>query len=308
MYFLKNTCCNYMRTFKRMQWIIVMLTKMFLARLPITYAIWRSLGVFKHGDMINPGYAWNTFLVHAKTANVLSDTFPLAFIHDGSFNVLEIGPGDSVSSGIIARALGATEVFLIDVEDFVMKSSKSYKDLFEYLYLKGYSSMVADAANAISFDQLLKKTNIKYLSNGIDSMGQIKDSSIHYCFSNAVLQHIKKGDIKPFLYQLKRIMKTGSLSVHRIDLRDMLSGGLNQLRFSTDVWETFLFQNSGFYTNRLRSNEWVKLFEDFGLPCAINVVKRFETMPIQRNSLSKEYRDISSEVLLNCTVDLIVRH
>ena len=69
--------------------------------------------------------------------------------------------------------------------------------------------------------------------------------------------------------ELFRILKPNGVCSHRVDLRDCLDGGLNNLRFSEARWEDALFRKSGFYTNRIRFREMVEIFEQAGFKCTL---------------------------------------
>ena len=102
-------------------------------------------------------------------------------------------------------------------------------------------------------------------------------------------------------------MKPDGIGVHRVDLKDHLGGSLNNLRFSDATWESWLFQNSGFYTNRIRFSEMVELCRRAGFLCETTRVSRWEHLPIERSALAEPFRHLSESELLVNGFDIVIR-
>ena len=107
--------------------------------------------------------------------------------------------------------------------------------------------------------------------------------------------------------ELFRVLRPAGVSVHQIDLRDHLGGGLNNLRFSEALWEGRLFRNSGFYTNRIRFREMVAIFEGAGFDCQVTRIDRWEKLPTPRNSLDQQFRHVTEDDMLVRTFDVVLR-
>jgi hypothetical protein len=80
------------------------------------------LRIFEHGDINQPGRALDTES-HPPRINVKCD----------NFNVLELGPGDSLFTAVIARSLGASRTWLVDAVPFVTTHMSGYVELLELL-------------------------------------------------------------------------------------------------------------------------------------------------------------------------------
>jgi SAM-dependent methyltransferase len=145
------------------------------------------------------------------------------------------------------------------------------------------------------------------LTEGIKSLSRIPDSSIDFCFSNAVLEHINADDFDLLISEMRRILKPTSTSCHRVDLKDHLGGGLNNLRFSRRVWEGSLFKSSGFYTNRIRYNSYVTMFSSSGFCVETPRVERWNEIPIARRSLDAEFKNIPNDDLLVSGFDMVLK-
>lgn len=280
--------------------------KIVLARLPISYAFWKRLGLFEHGDMNQSQWAVETFIGHARTAGVLDgDGSVPHFKSPGpGYAVLELGPGDSLFSAVIATSLGASKNWLVDAGSFATTGISGYADLVEYLQKQGFQVPMAEAQ---TLAELLEGCHAQYLTEGVRSLEQLKSNSIDYCFSNAVLAHVPKEDFAQLAAELHRVMKPDGVSVHRVDLRDCIAGSLNNLRFSEATWEGGLFRNSGFYTNRIRFAEMVAMFGKAGFDCQLPRILRWDALPIPRAKLDKTFRDLPEDDLLIMGFDAVLR-
>jgi hypothetical protein len=100
---------------KTVPWWARIGVKIALARLSLPYRIWKQLQIFEHGDMNQPGRALDTFLEHARTAGVLDTEshLPRIKVKGDNFNVLELGPGDSLFTAVITHSLGASRTWLV---------------------------------------------------------------------------------------------------------------------------------------------------------------------------------------------------
>jgi hypothetical protein len=289
-------------------WWFRILVKILLSRLPLTYRFWKRLKLFEHGDMHLPERAFDTLFLHAKSAGVLDCTIggrKFSKINEGDFNVLELGPGDSLYSGLISFSLGASHTWLVDTGRFAATDLQSYIRMRDYLVSMGYYLGYIDAVN--SFDEYLSITKTSYLTEGVKSLSHIPDASIDFCFSNAVLEHINADDFDLLISELKRILKPTSISCHRVDLKDHLGGGLNNLRFSRRVWEGSLFKSSGFYTNRIRYSSYVTMFSSSGFCVETPRIERWNEIPTARRSLDAEFKNIPSDDLLVSGFDMVLK-
>lgn len=277
--------------------------KIILSRLPIHYGVWRRLGLFVHGDMNMPAKSLETYLLLAKAASD-ANWQKLSFCKE--FNVLEIGPGDSIFTALVAKTFGATKVWLIDAGRFATAEPAHYTAMAEYLVSQGYE--LPFTGTFASFHDVLNSCNAMYLTNGVASLQEISSKSIDFCFSNAVLEHIKKEEFYRFAFELKRIMRHTGICVHRVDLQDHLGGGLANLRFPDSRWEGEFFSKSGFYTNRIRYTEMLRIFKQAGFNCQTTRKISWEFLPISRDALAVEFQQLPDEELLVRGFDVVLSH
>jgi len=287
-------------------WWVKIGAKIILARLPIPYRWWKRVGLFEHGDMNQSQQAWETFLEHARTADVVDwESAKIRFkIRGDEYTVLEIGPGDSLFTAIIAKSLGASRTWLVDVGSFATMALQPYAEFVDYLRSQGLSAPLM--VHSESLIDLLKECRAEFLGGGVSSLAHLPSKSVDYCFSNAVLEHIPKADFAQFTLDLYRIMKPEGVSVHRIDLRDHLESGLNNLRFTEAIWEGPLFRKSGFYTNRMRFSELVELFGRAEFACRFPRVLRWDVLPIPRAKLDEAFRYLADDDLLIKGFDVVL--
>jgi hypothetical protein len=92
-----------------------------------------------------------------------------------------------------------------------------------------------------------------------------------------------------------------------VDLRDHLANALNNLRFSERRWEGNLFANSGFYTNRLRCNEFLRIFEQSGFDPNVVSLSRWPAVPTPRSRMSEPYRSLPDDELTIASFAVVLR-
>lgn len=284
-----------------MPWWSRIAVKIILSRLPIGYALWKRLGLFQHGDMNLPARALETYLMYAQIAG-----FSPRKNYRKNFTVLELGPGDSLFTAIVAKSIGADQVWLVDSSPFATTDPTQYAAMADYLKERGYFSPFSSTFS--SLQDVLTACNSVYLTDGVASLTRIPDQSIDFCFSNAVLEHIPKQDFSRLAIELKRVLRRGGVSVHRVDLQDHLGGGLESLRFSDARWEGKLFSRSGFYTNRIRYTEMLSIFKRAGFDCQIARKISWDILPISRDALAVKFQQLPEEELLVRGFDVVLRH
>jgi hypothetical protein len=107
--------------------------------------------------------------------------------------------------------------------------------------------------------------------------------------------------------ELRRVAAPDAIGVHSVDFRDHLGGGLNNVRFGDDVWETRAFRTSGFYTNRIRPREMIGLMETAGFSVEVISEQRWPALPLSRDRMAPQFRKFTDEDFMVCEVRLIMR-
>ena len=270
-------------------WFIKIIIKIILSRLSINYSLWRKIGIFRNGRMNELEYSRKIFFGHLNDMREIRDI--------KNPTILEIGPGDGISTAIYASELNSTKVYLIDVDDYADKDIKKYIRIIETIDKKNKK----DISKINSIAEILKKFNAHYLTNGIESLKTIKDESIDYLFSHSVLEHIKLSEFESFIKEIHRIMKPKGLISHNINFKDHLGESLNNYRFSEKIWESNLFANSGFYTNRIPARKMHNSFKEVGFNLLWENFSAWPNLPIDRKLIHKDFDHFSDNDLINCT-------
>lgn len=280
-----------------MKWALKIAAKIVLSRLPIPYIWWQSIGMFRHGRMDHADYALKIFRLHSTRA------YPQGIPYGTS--MLELGPGDSIATAIIASAHGANDTWLVDVGSFARRDIPFYKILALNLAQRGLP--VPDLTNAGSFDDILEKCHTRYLIGGLRSLKEIPDGTVDFAWSHSVLEHVRKHEVADTLHELFRIMRPGAYTSHNIDYQDHLGGKLNNLRFSERVWESAFFANSGFYTNRIPATKMHEIFRSVGFKIISENYGKWPNLPINRKSISRSFTALTDAELINRTSSILLR-
>ncbi len=264
--------------------------KVALARVPLDYDRWRRIGVFQHGFMLEPEYAGRIFESHLAHAR--------GQLADG-YTTLELGPGDSLATALIAYAHGGRRTWLVDAGAFASSDIAAYRAFYEAL-----GDRVPPPAPSVA--AMLESTGGRYLTAGLASLREIPSESVDFVFSQAVLEHVGLGEFDATLQELLRVMKPGAVSSHRVDLQDHLAHGLHSLRFPRHLWEAEWFaRRSGFYTNRLRASEIDAAFRGAGYDVVSRRDDRWPAIPMRRSALHREFAHLSDGDLIVHGVDIV---
>ena len=97
------------------------------------------------------------------------------------------------------------------------------------------------------------------------------------------------------------------MASHVIDLKDHLGYALNNLRFKEKIWESTFMTSSGFYTNRIRYTEMIKLFKQAAFKVDITEVQKWDKLPTPRYKMAKPFQSLSSEELLISEFHVLLR-
>ena len=144
-----------------------------------------------------------------------------------------------------------------------------------------------------SVEEMLKQCGAQYLTNGLSSIRTIPSKTVDFIWSQAVLEHVWKREFTEMATEWHRILKPSGFASHEVDLVDHLNHALNNLRFSEAVWESKLFRTSGFYTNRIRFSQMLRIFEQCRFAVRIKAKICWQQMPTPRsrmNPILKSFR------------------
>lgn len=267
-------------------WWARIAAKLMLSRMPAGYGLWRRLNLFVHGAMQDISYAERVFQQHfgrcSRTARE-------------QFVALELGPGDSLLSAVLAAAHGAKHTYLVDVGPFASSDLSIYRDMA--LQLRKTGLPAPDLSSVSDISQMLTACRASYSTFGLSSLRAIPSASVDFIWSHAVLEHVRRNEFNEFAHEMRRILSDRGVCSHQVDLKDHLGGALNNMRIPSKVWEAEWMARSGFYTNRLRQSEIVRAFRDAGFGVTILSSNRWDTPPIPRTALAREFQHLERDDL-----------
>tara|TARA_B100000989_G_C19469658_1_gene440057 strand:- start:74 stop:931 length:858 start_codon:yes stop_codon:yes gene_type:complete len=283
---------------KYVPWYLKIILKIILSRFPLNYSFWQKIGLFRHGHMDKIDYIIKVFERHIQFAKLDKNNL------EGK-HFIELGPGDSILSALLAYSYGA-KLTLVDVGHFVKEDINFYKNICIKLIKLNYK--MPDISNCNNIYDILEKVESKYLTNGVESMKTIKSQSIDLIFSQAVLEHVRKRDFNNLAKEIKRVLKVDGTSSHAIDLKDHLNYSLNNLRFSDKLWESEFFAASGFYTNRLSISDITEVYKENGFKVDTLNKLTWKELPISRSKFAAQFKNRPTQDLLVSEFDLILKH
>ena len=247
--------------------------------------------------MDSPTYALSVIQKHLKQSDSAQT--------GRGFVALELGPGDSVGSALIAQALGASRCYLVDAGEFAIKDMQAYRAFADEL--RALAVPCIDIQDCDTIDALLQACGGVYLTSGLASLQQIPANSVDFIWSQAVLEHIRAAEFSATMQELKRIMRTNGVASHRVDLKDHLGGSLNNMRIASKHWEKDWMARSGFYTNRLRFSEMLSVFQQVGFQVEVAGTDHWVEPPLSRRKLAGEFQSLSDEDLIISGFDVVLR-
>lgn len=268
-------------------------------RVPLRIALARwhgKKGGATESAMRKPEYALSVFRRHFER-------FPSSMPRE-NLVALELGPGDSLFSALIAYAFGFQKTYLVDARSIASRDFSEYQKMIHYLAGQGLN--VEGLAGSSNLDDLLMRARCEYLTGGLAALRKIPSETVDFSWSQAVLEHVRKKDFRDMFVELKRIHRPGGASSHRVDLSDHIEDALNNLRFGEAFWEATAGRTSGLYTNRMRLPDIVRLFEEIGFTVDVVQVERWPTLPTAREKLAPEFRSLTEEQLNVCGCDVLL--
>jgi hypothetical protein len=278
-------------------WQLKFAAKLVLSRLPLPYRAWKKAGTFCLGGMERPEYALGVFSRHFTSAS-------FAKKHQ-AFTALELGPGDSVFSALIARTFGASHTYLVDVGPFASLDLDLCRRM--EFHLRAVGLHPPSLENCSTAAELQAVCGFEYLTEGLASLRRIPSGSADFVWSHAVLPHVRRGDFMSTLVELRRIQSSEGIASHHISFGSVLGGGMNDLRFSERLWESPLIANSGFYTNRIHYEELMHLFRVAGFTPEVVRSTFWTTLPLTRREMVAPFANLTDQDLQVSTIHVHLR-
>jgi hypothetical protein len=262
----------------RIPWALKFWGKLILLNfVPLPYSFWRKIGVFKHGTMDSLS---DVQRVHREVLGEI-----------GSFRnktILEIGPGDSIVSGMVFYCEQAQRTHLVDVDRFAIDDLEYYQDVIEEL--KAIYPNTTFNIDFADFSELLDNFQISYQTNGLDALSNINSRSIDILFSNAVLEHLEIYELDYLFSETRRVLNFNGIAIHKIDFRDHISGKFDHLRFSSRFWNSRFVKKSNQFVNRLHLHEYLAMAQSKELDFKVLSISNPQTInPLKYHTSISKY-------------------
>lgn len=189
---------------------------------------------------------------------------------------------------------------LLDVYDFIHpEHNVSKKEYLDFMLPSMYEKKqdLPPFKDGVPLSNYMKEINATYYFDGLDGYRRVPGNSVDFLYSCTVLQHIRKNMFVESVNEMYRMMKPGAIAFHTVDLRDMLGGRKNHLRYGDGYWNDEAHRNMRCYTNRIQCAEMCEMFKEAGFK--IKKIKReyFKKSPIKKRILSTEFNGISNKEL-----------
>jgi len=209
--------------------------------------------------------------------------------------IVEIGPGNSNILAYNFLMLGAKKVILIDKYPRVINSGKQreyFKNEIKYIKEK-YNKSPSFITNDLVDQNILEHIPLE--------LTEVTIENVDIIYSNNVLEHVKNVDLN--IKSMAHILKSGGYLYHNIDLRDHYNFNKPFLfyKYEDPIWQKYLTREGVSYTNRLRYDDFIRMFKENGFE-----VIHYQTtkQECDMNNLSSKYKtkDIDSLQTTNLSI------
>jgi SAM-dependent methyltransferase len=205
--------------------------------------------------------------------------------------VMELGPGNSYILAYNFLRDKAKRAVLVDKYPRFNRSEKQIQhtgrewDYFRNKYnIKGTSNISDNGIPLIGIDFIA------------GDLPQIKiDHGIDLIYSIAVLHHIK--DLDGYVKKMSELLNPGGMMYHVVDLKDKFHFFGNPFlfyKYSDSTWERFLTEENVTYTNRLRFNDYIDIFNkhSFSIEWVKTIRYDYPKIKINKKFASRDDLDI----------------
>jgi hypothetical protein len=223
-------------------------------------------------------------------------------------DVVEFGPGDTLSPGFACLAAGASTYAAIDrfVPDYSSSSAKEWYHAIQRSWPNAFPGRPWPTdLDAADFPEGYA-SRVRHASGGVESGGH--DTQYDIVTSWQVGEHVE--DVSAFCALTAELMRPNGLAIHRVDFgphdvwrsyRDPLTF----LRFSDPAWRA-MGSNRG-APNRIRHNQFLSAWQAAGLKVECRDVVQFDAGAIDFDALHPRFADCPREALLVRGVTYVCR-
>jgi SAM-dependent methyltransferase len=178
--------------------------------------------------------------------------------------VVEIGPGHSLGVALSLLLAGAARVDTVDTVRYA--ASQPDPRSFTELWRRATEAGLVDATDDAEPEAELARASARLEYQVVDGRNRwpFPEQSKDIVYSFSVLEHVR--DLRGLLEESARVLRSGGLSIHTIDLRDHYNLGpdenwLEFLEFDDRRWDRMTAARSA-WCNRMRAPELSALFAE----------------------------------------------
>ena len=210
---------------------------------------------------------------------------------------LEVGTGRIPLVPLSFWLMGAKQTITIDLNpylkeelvkesiDYIIINREKIEKLFDRLLDKSRLDLlvVFYQKKHFSIHDVLNMCQIQYIAPGDAAKTKLPPQIIDFHISYYVLEHISPNNIEKIFHEGNRILCNDGLFIHRIDYSDHFShqdksiSPINFLQYSEKMWQ-FFAGNRYMYMNRLRHDDFIRLFKSIGHIIIAEEVDRDESL------------------------------
>ena len=196
---------------------------------------------------------------------------------------LEIGTGRIPLAPLAYWLMGAKKTITIDLNPYLkgelIRESLIYisenKEEIHYVFgslleKKRFDHLLTFSRNPnFSTREFLDLCQTVYFAPGNAASTGLASLSIDFHTSYTVFEHITPEVLKQILEEGNRLVKNNGMFIHHIDYSDHFAlsdekiSAINFLQYSDDEWKRYA-ENRYAYTNRLRHDDFISLFQSVG--------------------------------------------
>jgi len=211
-------------------------------------------------------------------------------------NILELGPGPDLGTGLILLASGAKKYNLLDLNNLAFSSPvQFYQELFKRLPANKIEFLEAQLALTMA----KKNDCLNYLVDKKFSFSALAKEKIDLIFSQAAFEHF--SEVGKTIEELSEVAESGAILVAEIDLRThteflVKRDPLNIYRYRDSIYNIFKFSG---IPNRLRLNDYQEILEKNGwtdiriYPLEVLSEEKFKKV---KNNLAKKFKNQEKEM------------
>jgi len=227
-----------------------------------------------------------------------------------SKNILEVGPGPDLGTGILFLLKGANSYTAIDKSNLLTAPKEFYNQLISNFEINSNNNrgLLEIIEKLKTSSQKIDYPNFKYLNISICNASAGLENKFDLIFSQAVLEHI--NDIKKAFQEMHKLLQDGGVIYHEIDFQTHTrflreKDPLNILRYKETQYQKYKFDGS---PNRLRLSDYIKILKEQGFK-DIRVLIKNQLKPEEAEAvkayLTPHFRDYETSDLQTLTAVII---